>query len=320
MKKQFVLPYTLDVEVRMYQDKAFPLGVIKANIDNYDIWLCNKLFDCVYENGLFDIKDDDLWSIDAGMTCVQNIYVAPESLSFKGMNLIEFNKSMLNKRHYITGTFNEFYIPGKSAYFSYDFNHDYVIFGYDDMKKVFKSAAYLQNRSYSFVDIAYEDYINAVTKNKISKANVDYFLINPAFNPTINVERIISKLKAYIYPPRNNKNANSVAGIKVWEKLAEYVLSVEQRIDLRFGRAYMEYHGLTLKRIHILSEYGYINRAEFESGFQQIYSDAVRVHHLFIKYYLNPSRDLLIRISDLINNNLSEEKQWISLLISSLSK
>lgn len=43
-----ILPFTIDVEMRGYHNRAFPLGVIKANISDYDIWLCNKLINCRY--------------------------------------------------------------------------------------------------------------------------------------------------------------------------------------------------------------------------------------------------------------------------------
>lgn len=39
-----LLPFELDVEMRMYHNKSFPLGIIKANINDYDIWLCKKLY------------------------------------------------------------------------------------------------------------------------------------------------------------------------------------------------------------------------------------------------------------------------------------
>lgn len=36
IKMGVVLPFELDVEMRMYHNKSFPLGIIKANIDEYD--------------------------------------------------------------------------------------------------------------------------------------------------------------------------------------------------------------------------------------------------------------------------------------------
>ncbi len=48
MMNCFILPFTTDVEMKAYQNKAFPLGAIKATIKDYNTWLCNKLIDCAY--------------------------------------------------------------------------------------------------------------------------------------------------------------------------------------------------------------------------------------------------------------------------------
>lgn len=47
MTSKLVLPFEIDVEMRAYQNKAFPFGIIKANLENYYIWLCGKLINCV---------------------------------------------------------------------------------------------------------------------------------------------------------------------------------------------------------------------------------------------------------------------------------
>ena len=45
-----VLPFDIDVEMRAYHNKSFPLGIIKSNLSDYRVWLCNKLVNCVYRN------------------------------------------------------------------------------------------------------------------------------------------------------------------------------------------------------------------------------------------------------------------------------
>ena len=55
------------------------------------------------------------------------------------------NKEMLDNGHYINGSFNDYYIPRKSAYRQFDFNHDYLLLGYDDERGVFHSVGYLDN-------------------------------------------------------------------------------------------------------------------------------------------------------------------------------
>lgn len=53
-------------------------------------------------------------------------------LKTKQMSRRTLSNIYLNQGMYINGTYNEFYVKGKKAYQQYNFNHDYVIFGYDD--------------------------------------------------------------------------------------------------------------------------------------------------------------------------------------------
>lgn len=96
MIPKLVLPFEIDVEMRVYQNKTFPFGIIRANLENYYIWLCGKLINCVrWGSGAFDSFDEDLWSVRDGLTFSQNIYSTPQSMSYNGFDIISFNKSML---------------------------------------------------------------------------------------------------------------------------------------------------------------------------------------------------------------------------------
>lgn len=45
---RYILPFTIDVELRTYHNTAFPLGAIKATIKDYEIWLCSNYINCIY--------------------------------------------------------------------------------------------------------------------------------------------------------------------------------------------------------------------------------------------------------------------------------
>ena len=42
-----ILSFDMSPECLAYHNKAFELGIIKANISEYDKWLSNKLINCV---------------------------------------------------------------------------------------------------------------------------------------------------------------------------------------------------------------------------------------------------------------------------------
>lgn len=199
----------------------------------------------------------------------------------------------------------------------FDFNHDYVIFGYDEKKKVFKSAAYLNDGSYSCYDIEYNDYFEAVTKNIVNKTSINYYLINSNYIAQIDIETIKSKLNDYLHSKLNGDESTSgeIFGLSVWDKMTEYVLTVDDELDVRYSRAYMEHHSLMLKRIQTLLKYKYIKNNSLEKEYQDIFSNTRKVQNMFIKYNISKNRDLLSIISDTLRMVTCAERRAIKLLI-----
>lgn len=312
-----LLPFELNVEMRMYHNKSFPLGIIKANINDYDIWLCNKLINCVYkENGNFDCIEDDIWSMQDGLTFSQGLSMAPSTFTVKGFDLIEFNKNMLSNGNYITGFYDEFYIPQKKSYNSYNLSHDYVIFGFDDEKGIFNSAAYLDNKLYTFFDLKYEDYYKGVTQNLLTKTNLNFYHINRGYIPAINIEKIRNGLSDYL--TSREYNSNRIYGINAWDALAKYVLMSNGFIDLRYGRAYMDHHYIMYKRIKKLIELSYIKSTELDKEYYtDIYLRSKTIFNLWIKYQISPETDTVQTLSKLILETNKKERAVIERFISS---
>lgn len=313
------LPFTLDVEMKMYHNKSFPLGIIKANIKDYDSWLCNKLINCICRpNYSFDCIEEDIWSMGDGLTFFQGMRLTPETFSVNGFNLIEFNKSMLSKGFYITGTYNEFYIPQKMPYKKADFNHDYVLFGYDDEKKVFKSAAYLDNEIYSYFEIGYENYYYGVTKNIAVKSSLQFYYVDKNYLSKIDICSIKNKLHSYLYS--NQDDHGNFYGIAAWDKLSEYVLENDE-LDPRYSRAYMEHRLCMLKRIYKLQESSYIyDEVLGKEYMNDVYTKAQCIHNMFLKYNLTRNKNLLLRISNLIKEINKKEFILIEKMLKSIKE
>ena len=314
---KLLLPFTLDVEMRMYHNKSFPLGIIKSNIKDYDSWLCNKLINCICRpNYIFDSLEDDIWSTRDGLTFSQGMWLTPETFATTGFDLIRFNKSMLEKGFYITGTYNEFYIPQKIPYRKVDFNHDYVIFGYDDEIQSFNSAAYLNNEIYSFFDISYDNYYLGVTKNIAEKSGLQFYNINKNYLPKVDICSIKNKIHNYLYSKQDEHG--NFYGIAAWDKLAEYIFENEE-LDFRYSRAYMEHRLCMLKRIRKLRELSYIDDASLEiEYFNNVYEKAQCIHNLFIKYNLKRNTNLLLRMEKLIREINEKEFLLIERLLNSI--
>lgn len=313
MKKK--LPFCIDVEMKMYHNKSFPLGIIKANIKDYDTWLSSKFINCVCRGNVFDSVEEDVWSVNEGLTFSQGMWLEPTAFSVKGFNLLEFNKNMLEKENYITGIYNEFYIPQKKSFNVSNFDHDYLIFGFDDEQKVFKSAGYLKNGDYSLFDISYDDYYQSVIGATSKKIGLNFYKIDSQFVPKIDIAAVKNKLRCYLESSLD-ENGN-VYGVEVWERLAQYVINNDE-IDIRYGRVYMEHHGVMLNRMKTFIKLGYNINDEIENKYFQIYSMTQRVHNMFLKYNLSPNKELQFRISDIIKRVTLDERRVIKQLVNNL--
>lgn len=318
----YILPFELNVEMKVYHNKAFPLGSIKANIKEYDTWLCNKLINCVYvpDEDAFNSYEVDLWSVKDGLTFDQSLFLSPETFGYNGMNLIELNKSMIKQEYYITGMYNEFYIPEKPSYQKYNFNHDYILFGFDDGARVFKSAAYLKERIYGFYDIPYDAYFHSIIENNVKKVPIKYHKVNKNYIPQINIKVIKEKLENYLFSRVDARNSKlkRIYGIEAWDCLAEYV-STHESLDLRFSRVFMEHRGIMCKRIHKLWECSYISNGNIEERYyNKIYLRAQGIHNMFIKYNLTRREDLLTQISKLILEINAQEREILKDLVNQI--
>lgn len=318
--KQHILPFTIDVEMRMYHNKSFPLGVIKANIDNYNIWLCNKLITCVWRNGcVLDSVDNDIWGTREGLTFSQDMWVSPQMFLASGLNLIEFIKYMLSDDNYITGGYDEYYIPNKIAFDNFHFSHDYILFGYDDNKRIFKSAAYLKDGTYNYYDIAYSDYYNAVTKNQISKTGLNFKKINTQYEPILNIDKIISDLEDYCGINNSVTNSNNdIYGLEALVSFSEYVLNRKGKLDARLSRGYAEHHFIMFKRCQILKKLNYIKDEQLVKDYEKIYLKTKTIHSLFIKYNITTEDILLERIAKLILSLVPIEHELIKRIIEAI--
>lgn len=306
-----ILPYEMQVESIVFQGQAFALGIIKPNIRQYDQWLSNKYINCVSEKG-FDLYDDDIFMVNYGLCVKTGGYMNYEAFEIFCPDIIAKNKQMLEQGFYIWGTYDEFYIPGKSAYQTSPFVHGYLIYGYDDQEGVFKSAGYVAGGKYKRFDIKYEDYYRGVTCGAKPRLHqLDYFRVNKEYEGRIDITRIREKLTDFLNSrgPANHR-VNETFGISVWKKFETYIdRAQETGIDMRYIRAYMEHKGIMDKRLKCLFEHGYLQDQELCLIYgEEVYQKAIQLFYMSLKYILTRDAGLQKRMSALVKEvNTTEQ-------------
>lgn len=297
-----ILPFVTDVEMKSYLLSAFSLGVMKACNPNYDVWLCNKLINCNCHSNMCDFWDtqgEDLWSTKDGGTICQTVSFIPD---MHEMDILSYNVEMLNCGYYISGHYDEFFIPGTKAFGKEPRNHRFILFGYDNQKKTFKSATYLDTGFYNCFEINFSDFLSAISSNVPSRT-LYYYSVNNEYKTHVDINLVRTQLNNYLNA-KNNKDPlpDLVYGIKVWDVLADYVASRRNNIiDLRYTRVSMEHRLIMLKRINTLAQLGFITRRDIGETYQRdVLLPARRIFNMSIKYNITHNSDLLFRVTDSI--------------------
>lgn len=309
-----VLPFALDAPSISYHNKAFPLGVMKANLKNFDIWMCNKLIQCVYEHGYdrYNLFDEDIWSCQDNVTATQSFHVFPEIFRYPSFDILGIVKDMLDHGYYAGGLNNEKYVRAKKAYQAYDHVHDYIIFGYDDEKSVFKSAGYVANQKYEYFDLYYDDYIESLKNFCFKRMAIFFHRIDGSVEPVIKIDEIKRKTEDYLLS-RKNKTTVSAAdlyGISVWRKLASHFanLTEDKYPDIRASRAMLEHKTIMLDRIRLLAEMNFIPDA-CKAYEEAVVQPSYIAYMLCLKFTMTEKRELLQRIAELIEQICLDEEQ-----------
>ena len=312
--KKIILPYKLNVESISYQTHAFPLGIVKANIQDYDRWLCSKCINFYITSlyKLFSIYEEDLWSCQDELMTYREKKFTSESFHLDCLKIVDENKYMLDNGWYIFGVYNEFFIPRKKVYHKRDFMHGYMIVGYDDETQTFKSAGYLDDGHYQFFDIHYEDYFNSILGGTIEQLWIRYYKINHSYKPQLDINHLKSRLEKYLTSQKDTSagDNNCIYGMAALETFHQYITSCNNDyLDLRYGRSYMEHKYIMYKRLVFLCQNSYIqDDAICQEYLEKVYSKARIVFNLFMKYNITHNRNLLKHISEMVGQINKEEK------------
>jgi len=306
INKPFVkLSFELNPVTQYYHSVAFPMGIIQGNAE-VDItpWLCNRHVNCMFlwqpNIRSFDTNIVDPWCKKANILKEQQISLYKGTYKILDINFIVLFKKILCARYYVTGFYNEKYIPVKGTYQKKDNVHDFILYGYDDDKKVFFSAGYYNGR-YSPFEIPYENMNMSLSDMPVDVIKLKFLEYNNNCKFLLNLPQLVTELDAYI----NSTNSRTIAsndrtfGLKAMERLKEYFISYFKEngvIDSRYTRAYMEHKYFMYLRLKYLSDNGFAEIKHTANRYTGIYNNAVQIHNLGTKLSFTGDVKIMDRI------------------------
>ena len=313
MKRECKLPIETKPIVQCYHNMAFPLSVIQGNAkvlgkDAFP-WFVDKYLNCKFEHTPSDNKFEmctyDTWGTKEGVVSDQFLSLHLDLYTKLGVDILEGTKTVLSEGHYIFGMYNEKYIPGKDAYRRYNYSHDYLLYGYNDNKRVIYSIGYLANKKYMPFEIPYENFVESIRRNPLQQSELYFFQYNPLFEYKTDIAKIVKGLMDYIqstnYLGVTPKYSYGITAVK---KLREYIQITASRenvprIDDRYTRAHEEQKYLTMRCAEYLQKEKQlpINSSDIEM-IENIYQKANMIHMLAIKFNIVPDNTTLKGIDD----------------------
>lgn len=323
------LPIEIDPIVKSYQYVAFPMSMIQAHgKENVTPWLCKKCINCCFDleprENRFIACLNDSYGLKDNVLKHQHIRLNKSTYELAGIRYIDFIKTVLDDKNYVTGYCNEKYISAKKSYMREDYMHDYMIYGYNDDEKIFYSLGYTSSMQYETYTISYGEFVSSILVNNDVDIEFNMWRFNDAkiyeldLDSIISIEKDLEEYMSSTYSGENWKD-DYVFGMTAMKYLRDYFSEAEY-IDIRFTRAYMEHKYLMLTRLEQLAKVTKSDFTEWIDAYKLIYDNATLIHNLGIKYDITGNTKSRGKVVSLMDEILTRENMIIPALIERLKK
>ena len=84
-------------------------------------------------------------------------------------NIIDFIRGEIDQGRHVYLYFEQYYVPGLAPYQKYFFDHDGIIYGYDDDSREFFMKTYTDNKKFDSVSVDYDIMVTAIIENHASR-------------------------------------------------------------------------------------------------------------------------------------------------------
>lgn len=328
-----ILHFDFNTPVQTTNYELFPHGIIMTQKDGIH-YFYSSFIDCN-----FDLKSHSFEFNDYREPYGYRAPIIREKSDTSGIFANEhiFNKfceTNLNDGWYITGNFDEFYIPERFAYNEYHKKHDYLIIGYDSDN--YYLAGYTSFRKPKMTAVPKKNMFTSVSCCKESdiwrmKADINYRYF-------VDLPYVYRLLKIYrdggfSRTQRKYFGITSTAGfIKSYE---EYILRIKPwefddlgiipddeeydpnkiSFDARPYKRYIEHKKLLLDRFIYFSNRYNVQNVEMLTFLKSIYENSYKIFMLTLKVNIKNDRRLVFRILDYFKKTLEEEEKNTGKLI-----
>ncbi len=331
-----ILPFELSPIIRTYLNHAYPFGIVEGHFGKNFVseLMCDIYVNCLYSqedrNNFYQYPEDG-WFEKCGLMR-QEPYVCREKTMECVQEAIEEVRRRLSNGQYVYASPNEGYISVVSRGRIYDFDHECLLYGFDDAAGVYMSAGYINGRYVPYA-IPYGEYEAALLNVQKSDIELLFFRVNRKYIfPGINAKNVADRLSEYYdsYIPgflsrrelsQYISSGRLKFGRNAWREFALYLRDIGnecKQVDMRYTRSFMDHKQLMKIRIETLYEKGFISDDALVLAASECYSKAQLAMSLAMKYAAVGDSNALRRAAQKITDVNEREEVYLKQVISEL--
>lgn len=216
---------------REIHTSAYMLSMLNVFENFSPKWVLQNCIKTIYTaeyNGVLTYKHSPVWFL--------KYFNSHPSIYYPQKDIINNIKQEINAGFYVILCVNEFYIPERKAFQKFYYEHDIIIYGYDD--KNFYTLAYNKDGLYKTLKIEHQIVEKAFLTHR--EHYFKFYSMKPKDNylfDFINIKKIKEDLLKFLYPDKENE------GIRAYEclySIAKSLMEYDKNLDLRSFRFIME--------------------------------------------------------------------------------
>lgn len=254
-----------------FNDLAFAFSVIEGNQIDYSNWLVAHFIDVYYRkkwNAIcFKMPYCYHWR------CFKSNLVLYNSMKYNSfINTIE---KQINYGKYVYLCVNEKFIPERFVYNKKNFLHNIYIYGYDNEKKIFFTAAYNTSKHFARQEISYKHIYLAQKNKKVKNICISFKLDNSYDFISLKSKKVKLQLFKYFFP------LDKYSGINIFKYLKKHY----KQDEIKMG-----YSKLLCEHIQILSK---LEQIGYKFDANELIKLSENLYYISLKYTLTNDIKLL---------------------------
>lgn len=262
MRRKWSNPFDENPISRCYPYISFPYSIIRSHSgDEYQKWLCGKYINCYFKPQ--SVKHKFINSVYDGWSTV------PKIVFYQGFDLSkEMSKTLcidipfIIKKAIIDGAYPYGQCSERFVYPEHDIPEDiyfdYILTGFDDVRKIFFMTGFSIKHGYHHLEISYSDYVQSLYQNSKKHIVIHLWKYNPNAEYRLDLKVISRDLEDYLYSKNSipQYEDGRSFGLCACSALGEYLAQEESFVDPmlpQYLRGYWEHKYFMNERIRYLA-------------------------------------------------------------------